>query len=462
MASTLLPFLYQTQTLRRGLSFAVRAHAIQLSASTRVLHSSTPGGIRESQIPFELPDDLPQRATQDGKLDAEYPAMPSTPESTITPTEQQAFDLIFREIAGRRIGNAQGSMPGASNGKPTFTNSDPPSNDALRRGSTARRAVGSILGAASRDLQHIQKPKDWSGRQATKAPRRVPLGPTGLMGEPAERELAIQSFPAALQESLRLTLGKEDTVQVTELFGDALGRHLQTTTAHDEVNRRAEQERIETLMRAAPDDFALWQVLEAEVFPLVQRLGLDGKDDRQTRGSRTAQTKSSRRRKAKAAAQAKSVQGDETALKVSVYGPLYPSLLLLALRMFDTGFGSTSPLAHILLPRIKNLGLASWVLGATTPFYNQLASMLWRSRSDVTGVLALFEEARQGGLLLDHGSLRIINGIRNQLAQIADRGGLAATVIALRNIGRDTDERLADWSRRLRHWVAAQTPAEAL
>ena len=41
---------------------------------------------------------------------------------------------------------------------------------------------------------------------------------------------------------------------------------------------------------------------------------------------------------------------------LALYGPLYPSFLLLGLRLLDRSFAKPSPLALSILPRIKSLG----------------------------------------------------------------------------------------------------------
>ena len=48
-----------------------------------------------------------------------------------------------------------------------------------------------------------------------------------------------------------------------------------------------------------------------------------------------------------------------------------------------------SPLTFSLLPRIKELGLESFVLGVSTPFYNELLEIYWKRRGDLLGMMGL-------------------------------------------------------------------------
>lgn len=94
-----------------------------------------------------------------------------------------------------------------------------------------------------------------------------------------------------------------------------------------------------------------------------------------------------------------------------IYGPLYPSYLLLALRLLDTQFARSSPLALHLLARVKELGVASYVLGVSTPFYNELARILWHRRGDPTAVFNLLEEMRVAGLYCDESTRDVVDSI---------------------------------------------------
>lgn len=169
----------------------------------------------------------------------------------------------------------------------------------------------------------------------------------------------------------------------------------------NEALRRDERNRVEAKMREAKTDFELWDVLEEEVFPMVQKLGLDEE-------GRSKRKRGSNKKNGK--------KGDEK-LPMHIYGPLYPAYLLTALRFLDRNFATSSPLALHLLPRVKELGLVSYILGISTPFYNELARIQWRRYGNPTAVLNLLEEMRAAGLYLDESTRGLVISIQKFMRQ---------------------------------------------
>ncbi|EOO01036.1 hypothetical protein UCRPA7_3469 [Phaeoacremonium minimum UCRPA7] len=97
---------------------------------------------------------------------------------------------------------------------------------------------------------------------------------------------------------------------------------------------------------------------------------------------------------------------------MEVHGPLYPDFLLHALKLFDQHFASPSRLSFSILPRVKELGLASYVLGINIPFYNSLMKIYWERYGDANAVISLLKEMRHAGVFFDETALSIVDSIR--------------------------------------------------
>ncbi len=158
-------------------------------------------------------------------------------------------------------------------------------------------------------------------------------------------------------------------------------------------------------MNEAKSDFALWDIMERDLFTMVERLGLAAEKKEEPAKRRR------RKRSGPSAASSKEEEKAKAKLTMDVHGPLYPELLLFGLRQMDQAFASSSPLALSLLPRIKELGLSSYVLGISTSFYVQLMQIQWYRYGDFAAVLNLLEEMRHAGLAFDRNCLGVLDAI---------------------------------------------------
>lgn len=442
MSAPLLPFLYQTRTLQR----LPRASANVRVAVRCLLHTTT-SRRREDPIPFELPPDLRK------ERGLEEPQQPKG-RSTITPSERDTFERIFHEIAAR------GRAPYAphSRGAEAASQARPGAAVEPEEGegeAAAEAEAGRRGGDRWQLLDGPPATLTSKGREAinviiqeaasSSAIRRRRPGVPGLdrLGSletaascSADRERALLRFPPSLRRAAQLAMGviepapqwdreprlepqgrAEDGAQAPA--GGAVSPELLARTAELEALRSKDRARVEKLMRDAETDFQLWQVMEAEVFPMVEKLGFaePARD-----GTAAAGPKSNRRRGRKKSAdvQAEVAPADyppaaEAQLSMDVHGPLYPSHLLYGLRLLDSHFATSSPLALSLLPRIKQLGLVSYVLGISTPFFSTLMFTYWHRYSDVGAVLALLGEMRHAGLHFDKNTQAIVDSIDHHL-----------------------------------------------
>ncbi|KAI1656020.1 hypothetical protein F4813DRAFT_365046 [Daldinia decipiens] len=441
MTSTLLPFLYNTRTI-------LRTNPRITLTLFRFLHA-TRRQLREGdEIPFasyvpkdETPPDQPLRR------------------GTITPSERRVFERIFADIKARGL-------------KPFV----PEESSAT----SATRTTLSIMQQAVQDANQI--------RPATFTTPGIPDGSTqnrqkALLRFPPElRAAASKAFDTIQPSKSSLPSGDDiayDEASIAASRGDLDEGWKVPTNAVDrtvelEDKRYPERTRVEGLITAAETDFELWDVLEKEVFVMPTRLGIGGN------ASKLVETETTVPRKKKtkavmasetvdhledAAATLESVDAPEIIpeetdvtsteantpsheLSLYIHGPLYPEYLLLALRRLDTAFRVPSPLAFSILPRVKELGLESYILGVSTPFYNELLEIYWTRRGDLSGVLNLLEEMRHCGLRFDAQTASFLGRVNTALTLLATReapGSFAKALMTMPEYDRSVRHRIKRW-----------------
>ncbi|KAI0905696.1 hypothetical protein F4823DRAFT_118954 [Ustulina deusta] len=437
MSSTLLPFLYQTRTILR-----VPATHRASARIVRLVHGASRSA--EATIPFDHEIGPPVRDTvTDGGQVANR--------GTITPMERLVFERIFADIEARGL-------------KPTFEDDIAPAPD-----STPNRSARLIMQQAAYDA-------------GQSSPDTV-VAPSILSGAARDRAKARLRLPAQLRGATDKVL---DTIK-RQAF-DARRSHEATYDAHVanaekdgfigaawkapahsfsralelEARRNPERTRIEGFITSATSDFALWDVLEKEVFTMPARLGIV---------KSTIETPKKRGRKAtkptdesendaepylwtsegeNASPSSDDVSSPDGAQKISLYvhGPLYPAYLLLALRRLNTAFSAPSPLVFSILPRIKELGLESYVLGVSTPFFNELLAISWTRRGDLSGMLDLIEEMRHCGLYFDRQTASILNQVDTAVSGLANVESRSEFGKALMRM----PEYEPSQRKRIRHW----------
>lgn len=371
MPPSFLPFLYQTRTIRHGVRLANFRQAVRLA------HSSSPqNGRRDNSIPFDWEDE-PRH---------DFSGKPSTQESTITPSEAEIFKGIFDEISQGRMPAARKRSPNAIRGQlePTEVVSSSPLE------TTARSIVDQARLADFRDKFLSRYPS------SLRSAAQVALG---LFEMPASEQGA----------SSYMELKEADAANWAER---AMYSQL----------RSEERARVEGLMGRCTTDAELWKLMEDEVFSLPKRLGIVQDTVQSTIGK-----KKGRKVKAKMNAvvtEEPAGQNDETASPseakpdrqlMDIHGLLYPHFINNGLKLFDTKFARSSPYAFKILPRVKELGLPSYVLGVSTPFYSKLASLYWTRFGDSTSALNILQEMLSTGLYANEESKEVVESMRDHL-----------------------------------------------
>jgi Mtf2 family len=366
------------------------------------------GGEDLDEIPFSsLPDSFENDEIFDGDLgESDFPGetvpRPAR-DSTITIGERHAFERIFADIMARsKTGSERPGQESSAGDNQPFITTKPTS----RRKKTPD-TLDFIIDDALKSAEGVQLSSSdtWSGKKSQE-----------------ELRTDVNRYPASLRAAAAKALG---------LVSARSPQHSQEEERDSidglEEIRQPERQRVENLMRAATTDTELWQIMEEEVFSLIERLGLGKKS------APNEENKKPRTRKP---------------LDRSVYGPLYPSHLLLGLRLLDRSFAKPSPLALNVLPRIKSLGIISQVLGASTALYNELLRIYWSRHDDFLGVLKLLAEMDQAGLDLDEETLSIVNEI-NQMQLRVRRGDKGPALQALWSMPEFAPGKFKAWKKKI-------------
>jgi hypothetical protein len=328
-------------------------------------------------------------------------------ESTITVTEKYAFERIFADIIAR----SKTAVAGA-------TSSSGPSNNQAAvltkksiRGRKAKESLRSIMEEATKTQEELRA--------------------------------NVYKYPIPLRAAAARALGLASTKSTESLQDEIIGNA-------DELEniRQPERERVESLMRDAKTDIELWQVMEAEVFALVAKLGLEEKPKVQAGDTKPRARKNKKKAPEEANNDVPATAGSDQLLDLNIHGPLYPSHVLLGLRLLDRSFAKPSPLVLNVLPRIKSLGIVSHVLGASTALYNELLRIYWIRYDDFLGVSKLLNEMDQAGLEFDEETLNIVNEI-NQAQLKVRRGDRGAVLQALWSMPEFAPGKFRGWKEKI-------------
>jgi hypothetical protein len=348
-------------------------------------------------------------------------------ESTITPSERHAFQKIFSDIFERhkRSGSDLESSP-----------TDAPEPGVFRHGS-AQQAESKLADIFNGTVDYDPMSRD-------------------------QKEEAVNRYPPALRSAAARAIGLDvDANEVeSEEWSDEKDRAQEIEKL--EAIREPERKRVEDMMKAAQSDFELWGIMEKEVFSLIPKMGLE---ELPAVVEQPPPSKTKKSGKKTRASKAKPENGesqqitpidttDESGVSaLSLYGPLYPSYLLLGLRLLDRSFARPSLLALSLLPKIKSMGFISHVLGASTQFYNELIRIYRYRHDDFTGISNLLLEMENAALEMDEETLEVVFDIvRTQ--QSVERGDKGSAVKALWRSSNFAPDKLRAWKSKIERAIS--------
>ncbi|KAK8070243.1 hypothetical protein PG994_006859 [Apiospora phragmitis] len=432
MSTSYLPFLYQTRTILRTRLPLNRTVA-------RALHTTPPCLVRaDKHIPFETDMEEVEEPPAAGK------------KATITPTERQTFERIFADIAARgAIPKLDGDLP-------------PPTP-------RARRSTNYILNAAANDLLDTRGP-DLVASPAQLAEASKDRNKALLRFPPSLRAAANRAFNI-LKPNFPSDLAAAEAGQGPQVGVDDTPNNFILHMVELDAKRLPEEQRVNELMDSATTEVELWKVLEAEVFSLPTKFGLvmtpDAKEQRIQNKQELALNRAKRRKMIQAELrkekksksknpklepESEEPSAEELAERKQAmyqYGPLYPAFLLRGLRLLDTKFPLSSRLALNVLPRVKQLGLESYVLGVSTPFYNELLRIYYHRYGDLEKMLDLLEEMRHSGLYFDEGTASILDQVHHQTKDLANGhfGQLGQAIMFMPEYEYSVRTRIGHWHR---------------
>lgn len=407
MPWTHLPFLYQTRSLQR----LFRGSALGVSTPLRFASGSSRHSTASESVPFEWDEDASQAELQD---DATH----SSQASSITPAEAAAFRRIFDEIATGKL-------------------------------------TGSIGQPEQQNVHQFDLEKDPIGAAiATKAHGSHSL--SGSMVEQARmkefRESTLQRFPGSLRAAAQVALGQYDSepddtsLENTGQLNDSARKNWERSMLYTKM-RVKERARVDHLMNQCSTDVELWKVMEREVFSLPAKLGISSGSEKPN--SQKQQKKNSREL---------SMDAGHEDHAMDVYGPLYSHFVVVGLELFNKAFTRPSPYVFKILPRIKEAGLPSYVLGVSTPLYSKLAWIYWKRFGDLTSVLDLLHEMVSSGLYADQQAVVLLRRIREDVDSCASglRGSFVKAVVKSWPYDEASKKRLRDMEEYAEHsWRTA-------
>lgn len=422
MSSTLLPFLYQTRTLQWPPRGAISPSTLRalFSSTPTIRYNEKSGSLRKlrrartsrTAIPFELP----------AHLQSYSPDLKSV-RGTITPNERRAFDRIFEEIAARK-----GQKATAQQGD-TNTSHTPDAKAAQQlqpQFLVLEEDVAS--GALNRFPPSLQKRAQLAFKKVT--PQSGPLGLADKHSPGFAGRNGPSHFPPIASEGVTASdvVPKETETNSAAVQADMEGER--NLSPDEKAQRKKHSRRVLDQMRAAQSDFELWDIMEKEVFTMVKRLGIG--EETEVEGAQLSAPKE---------------EGAEK-LSMKIHGLLYPFYLVTGLRLMGYAFSRPSPLALSILPRVKELGTMSHILGADTEFYNTLAEICWLRNMDLEAVFELLEEMNHTGLSFDKRTHELVQAIRKTLddASQGALGQFAQELIALPEYEFSAQQQVRRWS----------------
>ena len=384
-SSTLLPFLYHTQTI--------------LIPPSRCRKSLLQAHHRRSTIPFrraiaDTPFEDSTRPEPD-KYSESGGSYPRTRTSTITSSERAVFDRIFKSLP---------KLDWQSSTSEGFDDDDDLAGD-------GNETLESIFNAAIRDTKE--------GEQRKRRLRRDIQLEEPIPSEPS-RALDVERFPPALREAAEKAnavlaqTGRYKTIRITPKSPEAMANPEELLDYHERMvrrERRSDLERVSSLLEAAKTDEEVWRVMEKEVFIRAKEANLQLKEEEKKKKKTAAKPKGKGKSKGEEKQQDLSTlvtnpsppTGEENSSQVSPLEILqtnYASHCLQAMRLFRQYFPA-SPYAMALLPQIKSLGPISYILGASTELYNELLYIRYKHHLDPNAVADLIDEMIDQGIGTD-------------------------------------------------------------
>lgn len=387
--STLLPFLYQTRTIRSPTVPSSRAQRCFHISKARKACNATSHNTSDP-IPFEGAIDAQGNDDQNGPVEEDWPeddpVTSSTGDSTsrplrnstITASEKAVFERIFKEI----------------------------SDDASKK-------------AVQEDDPLENNPDD-----------------DEVLNSDVYSELneifdkAISKTDPAVQRSLRVGADKKHPDQISrnfmtaiDAFGGASNKIRRIFIARGSEDEQKIQssvvEHSRKVMKKIMDaktDTEIWDVLETDVFILIKQQDSQKKileeQNKPAKRKRGGSISNADKEAAAAKEKKQSLRIREKSLEIeAILSSNYGDYCLAAMRNLRRAYPA-SPYAMNLLPTVKSLGSISHVLAASVDLYNEVLFLLWSQYSDLNGMADLIDEMGNQGIESNEITLKILRMVQ--------------------------------------------------
>jgi hypothetical protein len=401
-ASSLLPFLYSTKTLLslsrprrtprtlcnhcisyRSLSFTSRRQAGEYDTRNparnpfedSVFANPSLSRSSDSDVPFD-------------DVESQFGKAGNSKKSTMTPSEKAIFDRIFKDIDESSADIAK----------------EEDASDEQDAESDPYEDLNSIFDKAIQDVRARDEQK---AKSNARLQRRAPPTYTRAIDQSLILKESSSLSPRAFLRPLKLANGV------------VVGGEADMQENEEYLRKACDDHRglVANLLEHAATDVQIWNLLEKEVFSLVQQLDAQMKVEEKARKTVEREEKKLAKQKSKEEAthtKKNVMTGDQGAPKessstnpesvalptstlISILQYNYADYLLSALRLLRRHH-PTSFYALYLLPHMKRLGPISYVLGASTAFYNEILFLKWTQFSDLHGMADLMQEMINQGI----------------------------------------------------------------
>ncbi|KAL8802473.1 MAG: hypothetical protein Q9182_003781 [Xanthomendoza sp. 2 TL-2023] len=374
-ASTLLPFLYQTHTIQSPAVPSLIPYHFYHTTSARIARSNK----FSDPIPFETDIGSEEDEKQ---VFGNYANRPLR-NSTITASEKAIFERIFKEISDDASKQAAKEEDPLQN---NFEDDEPSQDDAY-----------SDLTAIFEEAIHR----------------------TALIRRQSSIETTDKNYPEYSTRDFRSALeafagpGKR-TMDMSILRN---GEDVKKIQASIVENHRKVTKKISE----AKTDAEIWNILETEVFCLIQeyesqRTEAEEREDPKRAKRNRGRPSKADKEAAAAAESSKSLRAREKSFReAEIQGILlsnYGDYCLAALQKLRRTY-PTSPYAMNLLPTVKRLGSISHALAASVHLYNEVLFLLWSEYNDLHGMADLIIEMGNQGIESNETTLRVLKMAQN-------------------------------------------------
>lgn len=252
------------------------------------------------------------------------------------------------------------------------------------------------------------------------------------------RDKYLERFPSSLKRAAARAMGlfAQNPTKDQEAAMSQADRELWAERQRYQQIMLDEKRRVEKAMNICTSDVELWKLMEAEVFSLPERLGIatEVKKSKAKKGKKSQSVKSVRidlEAEEESMQEAKDEGEKKPGLIMDVHGALYSQYLLHGLKLFDSLFLLPSPFAFQILPRVKSLGLTSYILGVSTPFFIAVARQHWERYGDANSALDMIQELTSSGLYANEDVQILLKEIRDHLTSctIGNQGPFAQALM---------------------------------